>query len=78
MATVRFEIRDLCGKPLPGFCDDFDDPQLPVDHSELARHTLKMVRESGELTAYSVHFLREGQEIGSWSLHRDRFEATAF
>jgi len=74
------EVRELTGKLLPEFCfDDLDDPKRPVDHSAIARHELRMIRDhGGQLTAHSVHFFRGSDEIGSWSLARERAEASAY
>ena len=70
---MRMEVRDLTGKLLPEFCfDDLDDPRLPVDHSAIARHELRMIRhDGGQLAAFSVRFFRGSDEIGSWSLDRE-------
>lgn len=76
MALLQLEVRDRYGKPLAQFCDDFLDPQLPVDYSRLAQSLLRLIRGGdGRPTAYSVRFLRDGQEIGSWSLDREPLDA---
>ena len=75
MALLQLEVRDSYGKPLPQFCDDFLDQNLPVDHSRLAQSLLQLIRSGGQPAAHSVHVLREGREIGSWSLDREGLEA---
>ncbi len=76
MAQIRMEVRDIDGRPLPGYCDEFLDLRLPVDHSRLAQSLLRMIRDDhGQPAARSVHLVRDGEEIGSWSLERERAEA---
>ena len=71
------EVRDLHGKPLPELSGDFNDPQLPIDHSDLAKLHLSIIRECGRLSAYSVHLFREGRRIGFWSLDGAHSDAHA-
>ena len=75
MGLLQLEVRDKQGKPLPQYCDDFLDQNLPVDHSRLAQSLLQLIRSRGEQPVHSVHVLREGREIGSWSLDREGLEA---
>lgn len=75
MGLLQLEVRDKYGKPLPQYCDDFLDQNLPVDHSRLAQSLLQLIRSDGQPTVHSVHVLREGREIGSWSLDREGLEA---
>ena len=77
MGLLQLEVRDKYGKPLPQYCDDFLDQNLPVDHSRLAQSLLQLIRSRGEQPVHSVHVLREGREIGSWSLDRESLEAMA-
>jgi hypothetical protein len=75
MGLLQLEVRDRHGKPLPQFCDDVLDQNLPVDHWRLAQSLLLLIRSGGgEESAHSVHFLRDGREIGSWSLDREGLE----
>jgi hypothetical protein len=72
---LQLEVRDRHGKPLPQFCDEVFDQNLPVDHSRLAQSLLLLIRSGGsQESAHSVHFLRDGREIGSWSLDREGLE----
>jgi len=76
MGLLQLEVRDKHGKPLPQYCDDFLDQNLPVDHSRLAQSLLRLIRSRGEPPpVHSVHVMREGREIGSWSLDRESLEA---
>jgi hypothetical protein len=75
MGLLQLEVRDKYGKPLPQYCDDFLDQNLPVDHSRLAQSLLHLIRSDGEGGVHSVHVLRDGREIGSWSLDRENLEA---
>ncbi len=75
MGLLQLEVRDKYGKPLPQYCDDFLDQNLPVDHSRLAQSLLELIRSDGQPAVHSVHVLREGREIGSWSLDREGLEA---
>ncbi len=76
MGLLQLEARDEYGKPLPQYCDDFLDQNLPVDHSRLAQSLLRLICSGGAQPAvHSVHILREGREIGSWSRDRESLEA---
>lgn len=78
MGLLQLVVRDRNGNPLPQFCDDVLDQNLPVDHARLAQSFLQMIRGGDtEAAAHSVHFLRDGREIGSWSIDREALEAIA-
>lgn len=72
---LRFEARDLEGRPIPEVCFDVGSENDCVEYWRLAKSQLEILVRDTSVPAWSCHFLVDDKEVGSWSRAREVADA---